>query len=68
MQCCGTGTAGTANFCLGGTESVMYSGSGLGSGSNKNWNTKVKKLKNKKLGEFLGNMLILKRQDFLQIF
>jgi hypothetical protein len=29
----GTGTAGTATFCLSGTGTVMHSGSGYGSGT-----------------------------------
>jgi hypothetical protein len=52
MQCCETGTAETATFCLSGTLTGMLygsvSGTGFGSGSNIKCNKKVKKIKNER--------------------
>jgi hypothetical protein len=45
-QCCETGNAGTATFCLCGTGTVTHFGSGTG--SNIKWKTKVKKIKNER--------------------
>jgi hypothetical protein len=70
-QCYGTGTAGTVNFCLGGTGNRTHYGygTGFGSGSNIKWNKKVKRIKNERT-TFRETMLILplKRQGFIQIF
>jgi hypothetical protein len=72
VLCCGTraGTAGTVNFGLSGTRTVMRSGSGtgFGLGSNIKCNTNIK---NKKIeADFLGNNAAsgTERQDFAQIF
>ncbi len=46
IQCCGTGTARTATFCLSGTGTVMHSG--FGPGSNVKCYAKVKRIKNER--------------------
>jgi hypothetical protein len=50
-QCCATGTAGNATFCLGKTRTVMHSGfgSGFGSVSNTKCNSKARKFNKSKV-------------------